>query len=105
MNSKEPIPHLTAFACGAAVLLLSACASQQQAPATADVAVSQHAVQNAVAAGAPELAPQELTSARQKMLMANQALAAKDYKRARQLATQAQADAQLARSKADAAKA
>jgi hypothetical protein len=105
MHTKQPIKGLATLACGAVVLLLAACASPQKAPATADVAVSRNAVQNAVAAGAPELAPAEITSARQKMLMANQALAAKDYKRARQLAMEAQADAQLAQSKATSAKA
>ena len=39
------------------------------------------------------------------MLRANQALAAKDYKLARDLAVQAQADAKLAQSKAASAKA
>lgn len=88
----------------AAVLSLAACASQK-APATADVAVSKNAVENAVSAGAAELAPEEITSARAKMLRASQALAAKDYALARDLATQAQADAKLAQSKANSAKA
>jgi hypothetical protein len=105
MQSKDTIKQMTALACGALLLGLAGCASEQKAPAAADVAVSNNAVQNAVAAGAPELAPQEITSARQKMLMANQALAAKDYKRARQLAMEAQADAQLAQSRATSAKA
>jgi hypothetical protein len=39
------------------------------------------------------------------MMRANQALAAKDYKTAQDLATQASADAQLAQSKANSAKA
>jgi hypothetical protein len=43
--------------------------------------------------------------AREKMMRANQALAAKDYKLARELAVQAQADAKLAQSKANSAKA
>lgn len=88
----------------ALVLSLAACASQK-APATADVAVSKNAVENAVSAGASDLAPEEITSARDKMMQANQALAAKDYARARDLASQAQADAKLAQSKANSAKA
>ena len=96
---------ITRLAAMAAVLALSACASPNRAPATADVAVSRNAVDNAVSAGAAELAPQEISSARAKMTMANQALAAKDYKRASELATEAQADAQLAQSKANSAKA
>jgi hypothetical protein len=91
--------------CLAALLALSACASQQKAPATADVAVSKNAVENAVSAGAADLAPEEINLARSKMMQANQALAAKDYARARDLASQAQADAKLAQSKATSAKA
>jgi len=91
--------------CGAAVLLgLAACASDK-APATADVAVSRAALANATSAGAADLAPAEMQSAREKLMRANQALAAKDYKTAQDLATQASADAQLAQSKANSAKA
>ncbi|RSZ57390.1 DUF4398 domain-containing protein [Massilia atriviolacea] len=91
--------------CAALVMTLVACASSQKAPATADVAVSKNAVENAVSAGAADLAPEEINAARTKMMQANQALAAKDYKLARELATQAQADAKLAQSKASSAKA
>jgi hypothetical protein len=91
--------------CGVAALLgLAACASDK-APATADVAVSRAAVANATTAGAADLAPAEMQSAREKLMRANQALAAKDYKSAQDLATQASADAQLAQSKANSAKA
>jgi hypothetical protein len=91
--------------CGAAALLgLAACASDKT-PATADVAVSRAAVANATSAGAADLAPAELQSAREKMMRANQALAAKDYKTAQDLANQASADAQLAQSKANSTKA
>jgi hypothetical protein len=89
----------------AAVLGLAACASPEKTPATAAVAVSHNAVDNAVSAGAPELAPEEISAARAKMMRANQALAAKDYKLARELAVQAQADAKLAQAKASSAKA
>jgi len=89
----------------AAVMSLAACASPEKTPATAAVAVSHNAVDNAVSAGAPELAPEEISAARSKMMQANQALAAKDYKRARELAVQAQADAKLAQAKATSAKA
>jgi hypothetical protein len=87
-----------------ALSVLAGCASEK-VPATADVAVSRNAVENATAAGAAELAPAEMASARDKMLAANQALAAKDYDRARDLAAQAQADAKLAQSKASSEKA
>jgi hypothetical protein len=89
----------------AVALTLVACASPEKTPATAAVAVSHNAVENAVSAGAPELAPQEINAAREKMMRANQALAAKDYKTARELAVQAQADAKLAQSKSNSAKA
>ena len=91
--------------CAAIVLSLAACASSEKAPATADVAVSRNAVDNAVSAGAADLAPVEINAARAKMMRANQALAAKDYTLARSLATEAQADAKLAQSKASSAKA
>ena len=91
--------------CGAAMVLgLAACASDK-APATADVAVSRAALANATSAGAADLAPAEMQSARDKLMRANQALAAKDYKTAQDLATQASADAQLAQSTANSAKA
>lgn len=102
MDPKQSIKALAGMALVAA---LAACSSPQKAPATADVAVSRNAVENAVSAGAAELAPMEITSAREKMLKANQALAAKDYKLARELAVQAEADAKLAQSKANSAKA
>ncbi|MES2319423.1 MAG: DUF4398 domain-containing protein [Pseudomonadota bacterium] len=97
--------HLTQAFCAAMLVALSACSSPQKAPATADVAVSKNAVENAVSAGAADLAPAEINLAREKMMRANAALAAKDYTLARDLATQAQADAKLAQSKANSAKA
>lgn len=105
MDQQEARNKLATCAVAAAVLLLASCASPQKAPATADVAVSRNAVENAVSAGAAELAPQEINAARDKMMRANQALAARDYKLARELAIQAQADAKLAQSKANSTKA
>ena len=93
------------MALAAAGLVLVTGCSSLKTPATADVAVSRAAVENAAGAGAAELAPAEMTAAREKMVRANQALAAKDYKLARDLANQAQADAKLAQSKANSAKA
>lgn len=91
--------------CGMAMLLaLGGCASNKT-PATADVAVSREAVAAATSSGAADLAPAEMQSARDKLMRANQALAAKDYKAAQELANQASADAQLAQSKANSAKA
>jgi hypothetical protein len=83
---------------------LTACSSMKT-PATADVAVSKAAVDNAVGAGGAEFAPVEMSAAREKMRLANAAMAAKDYPLAIELANQAQADAKLAQSKANSAKA
>lgn len=105
MTMETHTNQLLKALCAAALLSLVACGTAQKAPATADVAVSKNAVENAVSAGAADLAPQEITAARAKMMRANEALAAKDYVLARQLATEAQADAKLAQSKADSAKA
>jgi hypothetical protein len=103
--TTQHLKHLGNIVCAAAILSLTACASSQKAPATADVAVSKNAVENAVSAGAAELAPEEISLARAKMQRASAALAAKDYALARDLATQAQADARLAQTKANSAKA
>lgn len=89
---------LTLLAC-----LLEGC--QSAPPPTADMAVSKAEVSNAAAAGGTEFAPVEMASARDKLSRANQAMAAKDYKSAKELADSAQADAQLAQSKANTAKA
>lgn len=102
-------PHNKALrlaALGALAMLLTAggCASQKT-PAVADVAASRATLDSAGRAGAAELAPAEMASARDKLMRANQALAAKDYRTARELAGQAQADAALAQSKADSDKA
>jgi len=89
---------------GVALALTAGCSSLKT-PATADVAVSKAAVDNAAGAGGAEFAPAEMMAARDKMALANKAMAAKDYKLAINLAAQAQADATLARSKANSAKA
>lgn len=89
----------------AVVVLVAVGCTSLKAPATAGVAVSNAAVTSASGAGALEYAPMEMTAARQKLAMANQALAVKDYKLAISLSNQAQADAKLAQSKADSAKA
>jgi len=106
MKNRDPLKFpLTALAaCATAVVLMSGCSSMKT-PATADVAVSRAAVDNAASAGAAELAPDEMRAAREKMIRANQALKERDYKLARDLADQAQADAKLAQSKANSVKA
>ncbi|OLP04887.1 hypothetical protein BLL52_3703 [Rhodoferax antarcticus ANT.BR] len=83
--------------------MLAVGCSNLKTPATADVAVSKAAVENAVGAGGVEYAPVEMTAARSKMALANKAMADKDYKLARELAAQAQADAKLAQAKSTSA--
>ena len=88
---------------GAAVLGLAACAS---APVpTEQLAVTTAAVAQAVSAGGQELAPTEMSAARDKLVRAHLAVAAKDNEQALRLAQQAQVDAQLAGRKAEAMKA
>lgn len=98
------LKHGFTVLCGAAVVLMVGCSSMKT-PATADVAVSKAAVENAVGAGGAEYAPAEMRSSREKLALANQAMAARDYKRAADLAKQAQADAKLAQGMANSAKA
>ena len=90
--------------CGGALILSVGCTSLKT-PATADVAVSKAAVENAAGAGGVQFAPVEMASAREKLALANKAMASKDYKLAVDLASQAEADAKLAQSKANSAKA
>jgi hypothetical protein len=78
----------------AVAIFMAGCASIP-AP-TEQMAISRAAINNASSAGANELAPQQLKFAMEKMGAAEQAMTEKDYVRARQLAEQAQVDAQLA---------
>jgi hypothetical protein len=98
------LKHGFVLLCSAAVLMTAGCSSLKT-PATSSVAVSKAAVDNAADAGGSEFAPLEMNAAREKMALANKAMAAKDYKLARDLANQAQADAKLAQGKANSAKA
>jgi hypothetical protein len=100
MRNETNSVQWRAVLCAAALMSLAACASTQEAPAKAEVAASTKAVDSAASAGAAELAPVEMNAAHAKMVAANQALAAKDYKLARDLANQAQVEARLAQSKA-----
>ncbi|MDD1620382.1 MAG: DUF4398 domain-containing protein [Methylococcaceae bacterium] len=72
---------------------------------TEQMAVSKAAVTSANSAGGNEFAPVALKSAMEKMDAAEQAMAKEDYLRARQLAEEAQVDAQLAAATARSAKA
>lgn len=106
----KKIDHLRSFqlmrgvgASAAVAIFIAGCASIP-AP-TEQMAVSKVAVSNATSAGGNEFAPQALKSAMEKMDAAERAMAEQDYLRARQLAEQAQVDAQLAAITARSAKA
>jgi len=88
----------------AAAIFMAGCASTSPAP-TEQMAVSRAAVINASSDGGNEFAPLELKSAMDKMDGAERAMVQKNYVFARQLAEQAQVDAQLAGAKARSAKA
>lgn len=87
----------------AAAIFMAGCASTP-AP-TEQMAISRAAVSNASSAGSNEFAPLQFKSAMEKMNGAERAMAEKNYVRARQLAEQAQVDAQLAEATARSAKA
>lgn len=75
-------------------LALAGCASAP--PPTTQMAVAEAAVLSANTASTSEGAPRELQIAVDKLAGARQAVARKDFERARQLADEAQVDAQLA---------
>jgi carbamoylphosphate synthase large subunit len=105
MMTKHSTQRLAGVIVATVALILSVGCSSMKTPATADVAVSKAAVQNAVDAGGGQFAPVEMNAAREKMALANKAMASKDYKLAAELANQAQVDAKLAQGKANSAKA
>ena len=65
------------------------------------IAVAKSSVQRAEQSGAPELAPVELASARDKLARAEKAAAAREMQPATMLAEQANVDAQLAEATAN----
>ena len=77
----------------AAALLLNGCAGN---PPTAEMALAKAAVSNASAAGSNEFAPLPLRAAMDKMEGAEQAMGSENYPEARQLAEEANVDAELA---------
>jgi len=81
------------------VLWATACASNVPVP-NAQMASAQVAVADAATAGAADLAPTELRTARDKLNRAQVALVAQENEHAERLATEAQADANLAEVKA-----
>lgn len=103
MKTTSKYPWYRAMALvGLTTVVIAGCAGV--AP-TAQFTVSEAAIADAVRAGAPEHAPLELKTARDKFSAANQALAANDNKRALLLAEQVEVDAKLAEMRARAVKA
>ena len=80
-----------------AAVLLAACASTP--PPNEELAVGRAAVERATGPAAAD-APITLSNAREKLARANAAYASKDYDLARQLASEATADATLAEAQA-----
>jgi hypothetical protein len=87
----------------ALALALVACATT--APPTAQMAVSEKSVHDAIAADAPRYAPIPLRSAQDKLDAARIAMNEADYDKAERLAEEAQADADLAATQARSVKA
>jgi hypothetical protein len=94
---------MAAAACLA--LLVAACASTEKRDMAAQLAVARTTVADAMSTGAPQLAPVEMKAAEDKLGAAEKAAAEKDYKKAGQLAEEAQVNARLASSRTQAAKA
>jgi Domain of unknown function (DUF4398) len=91
--SHPPAGLLVALiACAA---LITACASAVPAP-TEQMAAAQAAVTSATSAGAADLAPSELRTARDKLTRAQVAVTAEQHELATRLARESQADANLA---------
>jgi hypothetical protein len=86
----------------AAVIIIAGCTGN---PPTEQMAVSKLAVNAATSAGGNEFAPLPMRSAMEKMDAAEYAMGQEDYPLAKQLAEQAQVDAQLAAAAARSAKA
>jgi Domain of unknown function (DUF4398) len=80
---------------GAAIAMSAAGCAMTPVP-NEKLAVAKSSVQAAEQAGAPELAPVEMASARDKLARAEKAAADRDAQPATDLAEQANADAQLA---------
>lgn len=90
----------------AGAIFMSGCASTPAIPAPTDqMALSRAAISSASSAGGSEYAPVQLKSAMDKMDSAERAMGAKNYGLARQMAEEAQVDAQLAAAAARAGKA
>jgi transposase-like protein len=96
------IKHLSKWTIVAACATLAGVSGCASTPAPNEkIAVAKAAVQHAEQAGAPELAPVELATARDKLARAEKNAAENKQDRATMLAEQANVDAQLAEATAD----
>jgi hypothetical protein len=95
----SPVYTIIPAGCAALVLALASCASTPVP--NEKIAVAQASVQRAEQAGAQELAPVELASARDKLSRARAAIASHDDQPATELAEQANIDARVAEATAD----
>ena len=97
-NLNHPRLHQVLSGIGvpvAVMILVAGCASAPPPPIE-QMAVSRAAMTNANSAGANELAPVQFKSALDKMQSAEEAMTAKNYPLAKQLAEEAEVDAKLA---------
>jgi hypothetical protein len=88
----------------AAVMLVQGCATAPQAPTTS-LAAAKVAISNAERADATSYAGAELGSARQKLVLADRAVAAEDMITAQRLADESRVEAELAFARTETAKA
>ena len=102
-NTREYQRYLTIGSIGLISAVFVGCATT--APPTEQMAVTKGAISAADSAGGNQYASAEMRTAKDKLDRAVQAMTAEDYKNAKWLAEQAQADAQLASAKAGSAKA
>ncbi|MCA6216707.1 DUF4398 domain-containing protein [Ideonella sp. B7] len=104
MKTRTPLPLPRAAGLMVISSLLMASCAQIPAP-TADMAVSEAALNHAMGAGAMVGAPTEMTMASDKMAQARAAMRSGHHEPALQLAQEARADARLAEAKTEADKA
>jgi len=93
---RTKVRHLISCSAAAATLLLSWSAHAANPIADEKIAVAQASLQRAEQSGAPQAAPVELATARDKLARAQKANADHDIKSATALAEQANVDAEVA---------
>jgi hypothetical protein len=95
-DMRTELGHVSACAAALATLLVSWSAHAANPVADEKIAVAQAALQRAEQSGAPQTAPVEMATARDKLARAQKANADRDIKTASALADQANLDAQVA---------